>query len=1327
MEYLPLLSETEEERPLQVVFTDDSGRKIPVKAHDADTYYDAKGKGYRDVGFNAAETIKLTPTGGIAVGSKMGELQSKLAQELTNQYGFTNIKKQGTDIFNRDLVKRTNGSQGIDDFLIANGIIKPNQNTTRAQMDALTFQELDSALNPASDNTPVGKARALVNNLLREGTTIVRPMLNTAEEYQDWKSATSNKGLGQQSETIKFMEDRLKSPNLLASDRPALVKQLAATREAYQRNLNLPTDLYLGSVQGQNEGRSTEFGRAGRIGLLGLKDSLANFKEYFGDLVGSNTLQEAGKNDTKDNDRERKLIDVSAGDRDPTGGTTTNLGNVDVKSISSLARFVANTGLQYGPQMATMVAGSVLLAPVGAAVAGTAGAVAFGSLVPAGMAIADVYGEMPDKEKSVMLASFTGLAIGLVDKFSFSRNAIVARDLVHAAGIENIAKKIALSKNITTDAAKQLLSKELYTMGKDYATVVTAFAGEQLMAKRGLTDLLGNIAKHSGIEGGTELIQEVMQYGAVTAGSSNDFNWKTLYDRAKEAAIVGGMLGGVMHTVPGMYDNSKFNQELNMASGVETKARTANSTMEEEERKRNGGIKLSDIDVAARLMGSQTTMNPDDLQSMILDKNDMPTMAKNAAGLVESGGLFSQSRDNLMRPFVNFPGGRMIAGLLDANSVRGVYSGMSAFKRIHMITNSVMSALPGSRTKFELFGTDNPARIGETLLSSLAGVPHAGATRYRLVLDEIAQHLSNQLFNLGPNVQWNISDISQPDFFLKNQIVDPVLVAANEKEFLDALVGQQKAANALSFDPNANIDVAAFQALIDRVKENFTHMELTELKALGVLENPLFNKFKSKDVDNNVAKMVGMISRSAVRKAMFGSKGEVLAKGVQMMVDAGEISPQEASKLAAGLQDQLDAFDGRHHKSDSPTRKWVEDNMTFVTMLTYMDTSLFANLGEIVFGSLGLGPKDMVRYFGKVAKTFSQDVFSKGTQLAGKITGGAVRGREEGDNSKMIREAEFTGHLGRMNDIAFNIGANLNTQSKMNMSRLMFKINLVESATNAARAARASIASDEITKLVGALANMPKDTNNDTSRWIRDRLSYYRMDPDVLVDLYNNIGTLSFDTIEQLPTDSGLVLQAKEAMLPGIINFVDEFASRPEPGSTAKLFDDQRFRLFTQFQKFTWHFSSNVIPQLWNMYLKRGPAEYSYSAFSALMLSFAVAYAGMYMKAAMRGDEEDGDDERILSKRLGQAFSYSVGQAPASLYDQVSRVTDKRADGTYRTNMLEDLANLSPSISLLRNTARDAYGIATKENDDAEKKRLIQRIPFFGEIPAARHHFDKKE
>ncbi len=1285
----------------------EKGEQIDVRVNDADTVYTDAGLGKRLVGFDAAEVGKITETGGYYAGSRLGAAQTQVFPELMREYGFDKESKLGKDVFGRDLIDITNDKgESISSFLVEQGIVQPTKYTSDDDMARLSFQRMRTSMfGPSENATPIERARDVVESVLSEGSMIARPMANTVEEYQDYTSATSNMGLASQEDNIKRLTSRLQLTELTDEQRRTTEIQLQNAKQSFQTNLNLPKNLFLASIDGMsNADPYSKKGRALDLGLIAVKENAKNILQYLGDVVGSEGLIDYAKDWDDGLKREARVVDLNAGDRDITGGTITNWDDVE-RDVTNIFDFVGNSILAYGPQMGTMITGSI----VGGAILGPAGA----SAVPMLMGIGDVYGEMPDDEKSVAVATAAGAAIGLIDKFGYSKGAIKASDLMTKDGLNTVAKKMASTDNISEEAAKALLHTSIKELGIASGRIVLAATTRELLAKKGVTQLIAEITKSGGREAATEAVQEAIQYSTIAGTTTVEFNYEDFYKRIKESAIIGGVLGSSLSVPGNMYSRSDYNRQINIFGGNDSEVLTDVTRKELAARARNNG-KLDDLDLAAKLRGynNNNSSGSKGLKDLMLPGQAKPTILKGLVSTVKNATFFSSTRNNVIRDYFNYVGGEEIASLIDAPMARGIIGGLSPFKRYHQLANYVASLLPADSIKRDLFKTINNKEIGARVLSSIRnGTKDDSSDAYRLELRKVAEELSTELIGLKHNEGWVLAELARDkDFFINNLLVDTNTVKSNVNEFVDAIM-----------DTNFKLDRGEVTDLANRISNNMTMKEITELKELGLLNSSVLSKYKTTDIENNAARMIELISRSSVRNATFGANGENLAAGVQKMLKAKEITAEQASELSANLIDLMAAWDGDLKQVETPFIRGAQDNAAFVATMVYMDTSLFANLSEIFIASIGLKPADMTKYFGKASKEFALDVYSKITQLGSKLTNDKIKSRNEED---VIGEdyntlTEVTGHYGKTSDIGYNIGANINSQSKRNMSKLLFKFNLIESATNSVRAARGSFALDEFNSMLSIIAESPKE--NVYTQWARDRLNYYRMDVDTLLEVYKAAATVDPDSINM---DSPLGIRLKAQLKAGVTNFIDEFSSRPEPGSTAKVFDDNRFNLFTQFQKFTWHFTSNVIPQLWKMYIKRGPPEYTYSAFAAIAGSMLMAYAGLSLKSAMRGDEEEENKKSFEEKSL-KAFNYSLGQAPMDVIDKLFNIVETNPDGSFKRNTVEDIVGQSPSLSLFKNTAKDIYKVATREDDERNKSNLIRRVPVFGEIPAIRDYYER--
>ena len=155
-----------------------------------------------------------------------------------------------------------------------------------------------------------------------------------------------------------------------------------------------------------------------------------------------------------------------------------------------------------------------------------------------------------------------------------------------------------------------------------------------------------------------------------------------------------------------------------------------------------------------------------------------------------------------------------------------------------------------------------------------------------------------------------------------------------------------------------------------------------------------------------------------------------------------------------------------------------------------------------------------------------------------------------------------------------------------------------------------------------------------TGLWARDRLNSYGLDPDRLIEIINKIGG---DTI---PSESDILAGVstlsiadssflQDQMGLAEINFTDEFTARPQPGSTPAIFESEVFRPFTQFKRFLAHVTANMVPRIWNTYIKSAPPGTSFDTFSSVITIMVTAYLAQALKdtIAYGGTPEWIEDE----------------------------------------------------------------------------------------------------
>lgn len=898
--------------------------------------------------------------------------------------------------------------------------------------------------------------------------------------------------------------------------------------------------------------------------------------------------------------------------------------------------------------------------------------------VPVAMNAGRVWNNQPEGEKNEQMAWLAGAGISVLDMLGIE--AIVSKSIIGQFGkkaFNDFTIKELMKKGASKAEAEAALVNALGSLGKQFKII-------------GTNALVGAVG-----EGITEGAQDLVEHWGSNPGDMG--STELLKNKIKNSAFSGAIVGGVL-TLPGSLNEvSEFKDKLREELGQETAPRENKSLLIENFKKKYGT--LSDTGLAlwvrTNIMPNHQAASgqPVTLNSMSTD-DDRNTLGQQVINVATDWRKLIESARNFVRPYMQHDWGQMIGALFDSPLARGITSGLSPYKRARQLATSF-------EFKFtNLFeGIRDINKAGKQILEAYRSNPNSLSpelTAIAIELDALGKNLAAEIGKLGGNNAHIEALVAQDDFFLKNRLPLPSEVKKNAALFQSLL------------EQEALMSPEEASALTQQLTYEVTPHSLTRLMESGVTTNEKFDAFLDNNILSNASRMIDRLSMNAVKNTIFGKDGEVVAALVAEGVKRGDITAEEGRKLAAQLSVQLDAFDGKLNVPKSPLVKGITENMNFISTMIYMDTALAANLGEMAYGMVGLQTKDMGKYVGRFATQFAKNVVEILTTAGNRMTAGLI---PEVKN-KSLNELRETGHLGLSSDILLTEGVSLNSRTKRNLAKLMFKLNLVEGATNMARVVRGSFAIDEMNSLITLLM---ESNNKDAARWARDRLEYYRVD----VDRWMQIKKINPDMDESLMSQDDLKFIAEQQMN-FKINFIDEFASRPEPGSSPLIFDDHRFALFTQFKRFVSHFTANVLPQLWSMYIKRGNPKYNYATFSAIMTSTALAYAGLSLKAALRGDDEDEEDKVNIVK----ALEYSWLGSYADLYDMGETAYKV---GTGKQSASKALLSQAPGVNTAVGISTDAFKALSDEEatSNKAKDKLVEKIPFAGEFPALRDYYKK--
>jgi len=1341
---IPVLGSTQTSATNPIMFNV-NGKQLPGYVYDGDTVIiddgTSKGIHVRIPGIDTGETTKMM--GDVfKAGSYTGGAQAKTTDDVIRNLGYTNIKidpksKDVNDRFLADFTDKTGNR--ISTTLVGQklaGVYDPK--AAQDQVFARQQFSLFEAMHGYRTTTPViQQAKDTYDYLMNLPKVQEQITPDTNEELLAHKTWTSEEGLRVLNNKFQMLDKEVSAGNLSGD---ALIQKQKDRDDAYQALMfwsNRPKNEFNWYSK---EGPVAERSWYGQLhdsfdkGMWGVSNTYGDFLRYTGDVTGDKGLEAKGK--------EVGFKAQFQLDQLEKKSKTIHLMDVVDKPTKSL-QYTANTIAQFGPQLATMWGGSAGLGWVGKIMGGIAGGTlgtlagpegtiagaywgsnvgqAVGSsIVPIMMGVADWYGEQPESEKDALIATIGGATIGLIDRYALDVKGLTGRELFTEKGRQLMAEKIMESQaakgiKLTEPEARKLLNQDIVDFGKQFHQEMSMIAKEELIARNALKDTVWYMTQAMGKEGVTEAIQEAIQGVGMNMTTSANYSTRELLTRIAEAGVAGGIVGAALHGPAGYAQSKNARWQTDDLTGQAVQSKI--SKLRDLVMARNDGKEVSDIDIAkeGKLIKAEGP-------SLLEDGNDGKVPFSKALMKLATN-PFGDARDSFLKKFAHVDEILKIGGLLDAGFARGVFSGLSAPKRIALINNSSLAHMTPLSDLITANNVNNMDQVSNIFFS---GRDTAGTHAVRTSLNNVADALIEQNNNMGGATNTGYDDNQIRSLVTGLRVIDPAadpLLLAKELTKLPLKTGFGQ-----------TLSQSAVDDLVHKINTGYGADAILEMEQLGILTDPRFDKFLRKDIQNNLNDIVSNLAGRMTSNAMFGRNGEVLNNFVNKAKSGGKINDEQAKEIKTYLANYYNAINNKYQKWDNPSVQAVQTNAVFLQTMMSMDTSLFSQFADIGFGMFGLSGQEQIKYVGRFGIDFGMQIAGDIRNLAAAITKGKlVKEKSSADmpGGGRLKEGHLSGHIGPNDDITVRSGLVSGNSIHHSMYKAMFKINGVEQLSNAARSARLSFAGDKINELMTMYMMSP---NSTAGMYAADRLANYRIPVKEASEIWKRVEIAKG---EPSPEDAKRI---KEMMEIGFIHFVDEFSVRPEVGSGPFIFDDGRYQLFTQFQRFMANVTSKVVPQLWNFYIKRGSPQMTYSAFTATIVSMALGYAGFALKQALGGTDDDDkkkDAEYYLAKAwdkagfTGLASKYSdiaLGAADIATDIGQDNVLSKIFGGSHSKDVYKptDLASAAssagkfglstmPAINTAVNIGKDVYGVST-DGDDKAKERLYKRIPFLGDF-----------
>jgi len=1320
----------------------EGNNQVGAKFIDMDTILDVANNRYRLRDIDAPEV--WSTYSGIAAPAEVGaqELTTQAAI-LANHFGFNRIQETGQSDRERKVIDLVNASgQNLSDYAVEERLVGANRNTSNEVLTNRMLNRFMDEISLATDPAEAGnRSRNIINEAIRDADippVWAREAVDE-EQFAMGKMLYSHNEIASLSEALKTETDPAKRQRI--QDSLYDIKTSAnpfVTVENRQRGRSIDNVAY------------NQFGTSLYLGLENTVQSLYGLADLVGETSGSEWLEQKGEAG-----RERSEYTASQ-----EGSVITMF--KDIERTSDAFTWLTNNVAMSIPFMATAMAGGLLVAPLGgAAVLGSAGALAVGAIPSTLLTTGSVWNSMPEGEKSATIAVAAGFAVGLLDRFGFTGmpKALTAANAVERGSMKDLFTSIQQEvvdhlvdvKKLTPTAAwlqvKTASNSQLIKMGDDYFKG----ASDKLRDLKMVKDVIRKIAGATTREATTETVQTAIEEVAAVTGNSAELDPERFKEALITSAVVGGVFGSsfsmpsiakqysdraaILHDVSNstkvdsdLNEFSRQDQEEALAAGKVT--RTNEDNLQE----------FSDYGMEIPAAGDETFKQ----DKIFDDRNKAGKDARTAEGTFKRA----------FNAAIKRPAGMFIAhtlnmvekiGLRDANGNRrtvlsrmssvysetGINSGGSHQEYIQNLRGTLTKILPDPERVAQLLGT-NVRGANRIMRMAVEAVATGGV--YTGPKSDIANQLLEHYAQKQIELKATLMDLGMVDEanalkgkydILTNRPLDQKRIKNDRTAFKAALQTLDS-----GLGSNTKMGPAIAQSYVDRLLGDDATNASMELHQLYDTSSGVLSPYMNQNVMGSHRDGLSTTAKRSGDLKYLGENNQLLTNVLNKMVRTGEITDKEANELAADLGDYLEIANGDYGAWKSPWIKSVQDNLILVTFLRGMGFSALASWPEIPLTQLGVPQhiafKHMSGHAKEGASSFAEYInfmasLPPGSPIPRKIFNKSDMERMEADGTlvkDVLEEPDALGDLGFRGTAGSAVrqqGIEVSSWQQSIANHYAKAVGL-NNITDYTRGIRASMAADVINYYAEILADDPAALTNMG----REAYSELR-ELGVNVDFMKKLHTRWRSNHYQGFLDEAEMKMFHENLEIGTLRFVDQAIVNPLPGRIPKGYKHQKLAIFNQFQGFIANFTARILPKILKNVSSGSPGITTNALVTALTMFAAAMFSTMLRDEIKYGEPTPYLDDWDKFRRVVFATGLlGTGERALSaispLYGSRSSLPQGNNPITQSiSRSIEGALGEAAAYGTVKDIAGSAYEFGFGDNRKGAKQ-AIKLLPLVGSV-----------
>ena len=458
----------------------------------------------------------------------------------------------------------------------------------------------------------------------------------------------------------------------------------------------------------------------------------------------------------------------------------------------------------------------------------------------------------------------------------------------------------------------------------------------------------------------------------------------------------------------------------------------------------------------------------------------------------------------------------------------------------------------------------------------------------------------------------------------KHQDLDPRKVYKNRTKFFEFLRNKTDMNEEEIHDFYDRIiggDATALEDYFSHVRGIEFEPGHQKARTANLSEQDEFAEFAQDNMFLTLDNAARSAARYSVNLDYFGAGG----RNLDILFDELEaqgMNPDKVNEVAWYTKAIIDSATGNFNRIQNPRWAAVNKFATTWSIFAGLPLSALSSIPETAMITLGLNRPEVTKALSAAGKEVASSLVEYGRQAvdASKAAGG-LREVPDGADYKLATEQNRLNQAGLLWTPA-SAGKRVGV-GEMNIAYSWWQDTFFKSIglvhlTQAQRRASAAITTDFVANRLSELAEAV-DLKNPTERQQRlyNDLTQTGMDVDRMIKIWKNYGTNEkiLDYVgeaREIPAE--VQAEIDEQMQTAVYNFVNLRVQAPGAANRPLFFQDPHWQLLTQFNGFISTFTANVVPKLWNDYVKRGTPQVKYQTFATIMGMVALGGASQYLK-----------------------------------------------------------------------------------------------------------------